>query len=651
MSRSDDLPIMTTFELEGIELDPERLRANLTEVDPALLLLCAVHVTGDVGLLDRFSDAIERTVPTGPAATLPVVTMPEDARRMLSDILVDAVRGGRTVPHLVVDDRAVFLRMAGLAVGATVADEFADLLLEQSGFVPSQPVIPRTKKPRPTQRIAILGAGMAGIAAAVHADRSGFDYEIFERSNDIGGTWRTNTYPGVAVDTPSLYYSFSFDLNAQWSRYFPVGTEYQEYLRRVVDRFEIKSHIRFDTEVTALRWSDAHRQWEVESRDAAGTVTTEQYTAVITAFGYLNRPKFADVPGRESFRGTSVHTAQWPNDLELDGKKVAVIGAGATSVQVVGAIADKVGTLDFFQRQPHWVMPKNTGSATVPDAERWLLAHLPFYNQWFRLKTYWNASDNMYDVVRADPEWMKDHLSISPANDAVMQFCLGHIKAMFADRPDLEAAMTPDYAPAGKRLVRDPGNFYSSLKKPNVTVVTDRIESIAPDGIVTADGTMHELDVIIHATGFTLDFLSPIEIVGRDGRTLNEVWNGDDPFAYLGGTVPGFPNLFVTSGPNTSPGHGGGHNFTVEAMVHYIFECLQLVIENDASSIEVTSEATDEYNARVQQKLEKSVWATQTGANTYYRNQAGRVTLPSPWRMVDFWTMLRTPDETAYALE
>ncbi len=650
MTEPVDVPITTRFEIDPVRLDVDQLRTNLATADPAILVLCAMHATGDTTLLDRFGGAVVRKVPSGPAAALPVVTMADEVRSELTDILVEALCSAPTEPHLVVDDPGVFLAMAELAVGVPVADEFAALLLEQSGFVPTQPVVSRTRKPAPTQRIAVLGAGMAGIAAGVYADRNGFDYEIFERSNDIGGTWRTNTYPGVAVDTPSLYYSYSFDLNAQWSRYYPVGHEYQDYLRRVVDSFDIKSHISFECEVTELQWVEEDRQWEVRSIDSAGIESSSRFTAVITAFGYLNRPKFADVPGRETFSGRSVHTAQWPEDLDLTGKRVAVIGAGATSVQVVGAIADQVQSLDFFQRQPHWVMPKTEGSVAVPDGERWLLGNLPFYNQWFRLKTFWNASDNMYDVVRADRDWMKEHLSISPANDAVMQFCLGHIEAMFGDRPDLAAAMTPDYAPAGKRLVRDPGNFYSSLKKPNVTVVTDRIDRIVPEGIVTADGHLYELDVIVHATGFSLDYLAPIDIVGRDGTTLNEVWKGDDPFAYLGGTVPGFPNLFVTSGPNTSPGHGGGHNFTVESVLHYIFECLQLVVESGGEVIEVTAAATAEYNERLERQLADSVWATQTGATTYYRNKAGRVTLPSPWRMVDFWTMLRSPEPNAFVV-
>ncbi|MFB7859965.1 flavin-containing monooxygenase [Rhodococcus qingshengii] len=648
MNESIDRPAVETFDQEPVALDRETLARNLQDADPAILLLCAAHATGDLTLLDRYASSISRRPGEGRNA-LPVVTMEAGARTSVTDLLLGALGAAPIVPELLVGDLDVFARMVEIAVGEKVSPEFLPLLLEQSGFVPSQSVVPRTKSPKPGMRIAVLGAGMAGIAAGIMAERFGYEYEIFEQSNDIGGTWRMNTYPGVAVDTPSLYYSYSFDLNADWTRYYPVGNEYQQYLRRVVESHGIKEHITFDTEVTGLRWIEQDSEWELSIRAADSTMQTSRATTVITAFGFLNRPKFPEISGIEDFAGISMHTAQW-KDADLRGKRVAVIGAGATAVQVVGEIADSVSDLTLFQRQPHWVMPSAPGSGVVPDTERWLLARLPFYNQWFRLKTYWGLSDNLYDNIRADPEWAENNVSISPANDRVMQTGLAYLQSMFADRPDLLAELTPDYAPAGKRLIRDPGNFYASLKLPHVSLTSERIEKVVSSGVVTADGRTHEVDVIIYATGFTLDFLSPMDIVGREGRVLNDEWQGDDPVAYLGGTVPGFPNLFVTSAPNTSPGHGGGHNFPTESVLHYIFECLQILVENGGTSIEVSAEATEEYNARVAAQLENTVWTIATGAHTYYRNRAGRVILPSPWRMVDFWTMLREPDLSAFTI-
>ncbi|MFF1253721.1 flavin-containing monooxygenase [Pseudarthrobacter sp. NPDC058329] len=627
-----------TFTREAVALDAEELRMRLQSADPAILLLCAVHITGDTSLLDTFAQQRE-------------VKNDGPARTELISIITEAFASGPVDTHLIVDRPDTFQRMAEIAVNQPVSDEFLPLLLEQSGFLPSQPVIPRTDKPKSKYKIAILGAGMAGIAAGILADRNGFDYEILERSEEIGGTWRINKYPGVAVDTPSLYYSYSFRLNAEWSKYYPVGTEYHEYLQRVVKEFDITRKIQFGTEVTALRWVDSAQAWEITSRDRAGRVSTRRASAVITAFGYLNRPKYADLPGANTFAGESIHSAHW-QDIDFTGKKVAVIGSGATSVQLVPKVAEQAQSLTLFQRQPHWVMPPLEGTGYVPEEESWLLRNLPFYNEWTRLRTYWAASDNGYGVVRADPEWMAKHpLSISEANDAALKMCLAHIERSFHARPDLRAKMTPDYAPAGKRLVRDPGNFYDTLLKPHVDVVTEGLERFVPEGIVTRDGVSHGFDVIIHATGFTLDFLSTMTINGREGKSLNELWkNGTDPFSYLGGTVPGFPNLFVTAGPNTSPGHGGGHNFTVEAVLHYVFECLQLLSEKEACSLEPTEEAVNRHNSDIETLYQNSVWATQTGAHTYYRNAQGRIILPSPYRMIDFWSALRAPDEASFRI-
>lgn len=627
-----------SFPREAVNLDAQELRSNLANADPSALLLCAVHITGDTELLNRFADGKSLKNET-------------EAATELISIIADAFAAGPVVPKLVVDNPDVFQRMSEIAVEQPVAEEFLPLLLEQCGFAPSQPVVPRSAKAKNKHKVMILGAGMAGIAAGILAERNGFDYEILERAEDIGGTWRVNKYPGVAVDTPSFYYSFSFSLNAEWSKYFPVGNEYNDYLRRVVDEFGIERNIRFGTEVLAMEWEEGSQEWKITTRDASGATSVHKANAVITAFGYLNRPKKANIPGAETFAGETIHSAQW-RDIDFTGKKVAVIGAGATSVQMVPKIAEQAASLTLFQRQPHWVMPPLSGTGLVPETETWLLRNLPFYNEWTRLRTYWNASDNGYGVVRADPEWMATHsLSISEANDAAMQLCLAHIEKSFPGRPDLKAKVTPDYAPAGKRLVRDPGKFYETLCEPHVSLVTEKLESVVPEGIVTGDGDQHDFDVIVYATGFTLDFLSPIEITGRANTTLNDVWkDGKDPYSYLGGTVPGFPNLFVTSGPNTSAAHGGGHNFMIESVLHYIFECLQLLSERDAAAMEPSVDATDRHNAEIERMYENSVWSTQNGAHTYYRNEQGRIILPCPTRMIDFWSALRAPNEEDFLL-
>ncbi|MFD0854970.1 flavin-containing monooxygenase, partial [Actinomadura adrarensis] len=330
-------------------------------------------------------------------------------------------------------------------------------------------------------KVAILGAGMTGIAAGIACAAAGFTYEIFERGDDIGGTWRINTYPGIAVDTPSIYYSFSFEQEAGWSRYYPVGDEYQHYLQRVVDKYGLRPNIRLETEIRSLVWDDDAQEWTVTCTTADGGTVTSHANAVITATGFLNTPKYPDLPGRETFSGASMHTAAWDHSLDLTGKRVGVIGAGATSVQVVDAVIGDVAHLTLFQRQPHWILPNTIGEGIVPDQERWLKEHLPFYIRWQRAKNYWFLTDTLYPAVRADPEWTASHeLSISEANDRVMQLCLNHLRTSFADDPELLRKMTPDFPPHGKRIVRDPGGYYTALAGDRADVVTEPLARVTP---------------------------------------------------------------------------------------------------------------------------------------------------------------------------
>ncbi|WP_106400566.1 flavin-containing monooxygenase [Actinocorallia populi] len=635
-------------------LPADELERSLAAADTPLLLLCLVQVTGDVSLLDRFGTRLryEQTGRKGDSRAHPVGRLPEEDLAELKKLLVEALTREPDGEYLQVPDDALFHRMVRLATGADVGEEFVGSIREQAGFEPSRHTVECRTDPPADFKVAVLGAGMTGIAAAIACADNGFSYEIFERGDDIGGTWRINTYPGIAVDTPSVYYSLSFEQEAGWSRQYPVGDEYQRYLQRVVDKYGLRPNIRFGTEIKSLVWDDGSQEWEVTCATADGGTVTSRANAVITATGFLNSPKYPDLPGRETFAGPSIHTAAWDHSLDLAGKRVGVIGAGATSVQVVDAIAGDVAHLTLFQRQPHWVLPNTLGEGLVSEQERWLKEHLPFYGRWLRAKSYWYTTDTLYPGVRADKEWMASHpLSISEANDRVLQMCLGHLEASFGNDPELRRKMTPDFPVHGKRIVRDPGGYYAALASDRADVVTDRLARVVPQGIETEDGTLVELDVIIYATGFTLEFLSPVEIVGRGGARLADQWaGGTDPRSYLGGTVPNFPNLFVTSGPNSSSGHGGGHNFMTEVVVHYITQCLRLLVERGARSIEVTREAQDEFVAAVDAQMEGSIWRNSPKAHTYYRNASGRVMLPNPWRMVDYWRMSRTPDESKFVI-
>jgi 4-hydroxyacetophenone monooxygenase len=656
-----DLRARFTHHVRKAVQSAAELREHLQAAPGNHLLLSAVHVTRDTSLLDRYADKVVGN--TLIRALLNPSDQQEDspqARAELIELLVETLSNEDQPGYLSVEalrDLNLLGRMSDVAAGLPVPEKHLAMNLEQAGFVPDQRAVTPTKTPPKTLSIAIIGAGMTGLDAAVKAADRGFDFEVYEMESGIGGLWWSQTYPGVAVDTPSMYYSLSWEVTPDWSRFFPLGDEYRAYLTRIAEKYELTDHLHFNSEVTRMEWLDTEQVWELTIFSSADhTTRTVRAAAVITGAGHLNRPKYPDVKGRESFAGESIHTARW-RDVDLEGKKVAVVGVGAAGVQVIATIASTVEHLTVFQRQAHWISPNTLGDGLVSDSERWLRRHLPYYLQWSRLAIFAQVNSFSYRMNLVDKEWCKTHpLSISPENHALMQISLKYINGTFGEGSELAKKLTPDFAFGGKRPVRDPGDFepggyYYALSQPHVDVVTSAIARVVPEGIVTADGRLVELDVIIWATGMTLDWLSPIQIVGRDGVILNDVWVDNNPRTYLGGTVPGFPNLFVNDGPNTGVATGGaGHNFMTETVNHFMFECLQLVVENGATSIEVTQEAHDAHNERIEEAMLGLIWTHEHGADTYYRNQAGRIILPSPFPPEVLWEMSQTPDAPKFVL-
>ncbi|MGE2723881.1 flavin-containing monooxygenase [Mycolicibacterium pulveris] len=628
-----------------VPVDAAELRAHLHQADPGVLVAVLAQLTGDPTVADRFGPAISH-VPDPPERA---GVTDADTMAALVSAIVDALDTPRAPDAPAADDPELFTRLLPIALGSDVDDEFVPLLLEQGGFQLSQPTLPRTVPIPESMTVAIIGAGLAGIITALSAADAGVSYQIFDRNDEVGGTWLTTRYPGIGVDTPSAYYSLSREVNPDWTSYYPEGGEYQAYLVALADKHGLRQHTRFGTEVEALWWDEDRRQWQIHSVDRDGKREVTYARVVVTAAGYLNRPRWPDVPGRDTFSGTSIHSALWDPSLDLAGKRVAVIGAGCTAVQIVDACVDDVEHLTVFQRQPHWVAPRKRLSDDVPEHRRVLGRHLPYYANWHRLKSYWGTADNNYPVIVRDPQWAEKNLSISPANDVLLQICLDYINQTFGEGTELAKKVTPDFAPYGKRIVRDPGGYYAALTRDHVDVEAAEPAEVNPKGIVTQDGRQIDLDVIIYATGYHLDFLSTIDIRGRDGHTLQQEW-GDSPRAYRGGTVPGFPNLFINSAPNYSPGHGAGANFSMEVMAHFIIECLQLMALRGATTMEVTRQAYEEYVADIDETMSQTVWCHTPNAHTYYRSGSGRVVVASPYRLVDVWHQHRAPIEDHFTL-
>lgn len=373
----------------------------------------------------------------------------------------------------------------------------------------------------------------------------------------------------------------------------------------------------------------------------------ESYSVVITAVGQLNRPNLAPARGIESYQRPWFHSAKWDSSVDLSNKRVAVVGTGASAMQFLPAVADTAAHVTVFQRSPQWVRPNADYHREVCAETRWLMDNVPHYARWYRFGLFWRFGDGLLRTLRRDPEWEHPERSMNRSNDRHRRQLTEHLERELASRPDLVAKCLPDYPPYGKRILVD-NHWYATLRRDNVELVTAAVDRVTATGIIDADGDVREFDAIILATGFEAGrLLAPIEIRGRSGAPLREIWGDDDPRAYLGITVPDYPNLFVLVGPNTFVAHGGSIIFQVECAMRHVTGALVHMCENEIASVEVRRDVHDDYNARVDTEHEQLVWS-HPGMRTWYRNAAGRVFSPMPWRFVDYWQMTHDFDPADY---
>ncbi|MEH0060031.1 NAD(P)/FAD-dependent oxidoreductase, partial [Auritidibacter ignavus] len=399
-------------------------------------------------------------------------------------------------------------------------------------------------------RVAVIGSGISGLGVAYRLLQAGLDFTVFEKNQEVGGTWWENIYPGCRLDTPQFAYSYSFAQKTNWSEYFSPQPEIQDYLADVASNFDIRSHIKFNTEVVAASFNDHTMMWHVVTENHKGVRKEYTFHAIISAVGQLNLPHIPEIPGARTFQGQAFHSAQWDATVDLTGKNVVVIGSGASAFQIVPAIADTVSNLTVFQRNAPWMLPTPTYHSPLPEGMQWLLRHIPYYGRCLRFWQFWQAAEGRMPFVTVDPEWQSDD-AVSELNAQLRRELLEVLQEQVGDHPDLLQKMTPRYPPGAKRLLRDNGVWSKTLKKPNVVLETSGIQKIAPEGVVDNEGSLHPADVIVYATGFRAsDYLEPIKVRGAAGRDLHEYWDGDAR-AYMGVNVPGFPNLFMIMGPNS----------------------------------------------------------------------------------------------------
>lgn len=627
--------------------DEGRLASAVAVANLPTLLMVLFQLTGEA----RWLQAPYRPKRTKGMSDNDSGGLPEHVQAEVRIAAVEALRhwGHGRPTAIKVPDEPVFIEMLSACMGEDVAQEFAPMMIESlvgRSDVCHPDISPEQAAMCP---VVIVGAGISGLAAAVELKSAGLPFVILEKNLDVGGTWMDNRYPGCGVDTPSYVYSLSY-LPRRWSTFYGKRPEVHRYVREVAESQGLLDHVRFGTEVVQAHYDEVSQTWEVLARSNDGEDQRLHTRAVITAVGQLNRPRVPSLAGAERFTGQIFHSADWPEGLDVTGKRVVVVGAGASAMQIVPAIADDVAQLTVVQRSPQWAAPSDNYFSQVSADTHWLMDHVPGYHAWYRMRLAWLTNDRLYPSLQIDPEWPHLDRSINVINEAHRKFFTDYLLEQLDGRLDLVEKSLPTYPPFGKRMLIDNG-WFAALRKPNVDLVVDGVAALDEAGLVTATGQHIDADVVVLATGFEAKKqLWPMDIRGRGGRGIRDLWGDDDARAYLGIAVPEFPNLFVMYGPNTNLGHGGSYMYFAERQSRFIVAVLAEMLSRGLGSVEVRRDVHDEYNRRVDEAHSRMIWS-HPGMDTWYRNDRGRVVTNSPWRVVDYWAMTKQVDLDDWVLE
>jgi 4-hydroxyacetophenone monooxygenase len=631
-------------------VDLSQLDAALAEAQLPALIAAMVHVTGDPGWIRPEWTPVYVPLSRGETGLAPEVEA--DIRARIKAALTAFLQGDGKLPAPPSPETVG--KMMAFVAGAEIPGANADFAMDELAITGVNSKVPDFEQPKLQDaarllKVLVVGAGMSGLLTGIRLSQAGVPFEIIDKNADVGGTWFENTYPGCRVDNANHMYSYSFEPNHQWPQHFSPQPELLKYFRGVAEKYGLRKHIRFGTTVETAAWDEAKGLWRVTLIGPEGKREIVEANAVISAVGQLNQPRYPDIEGRDTFEGPAFHSSRWRHDVDLKGKRVAVIGTGASAFQFVPEIAPEVGKLTVFMRTPPWGLPVAHYHEDVPEGFKWLLEHVPFYDKWYRFYLFWTTTEGFLPMVKQDPAW-NDPRAVSEVNAGLREMVAQYLAAQVADRPDLVDKVVPTYPIGGKRAVLDNGVWLGALKRENVDLVTDKIVRITPKGIVTSDGVEHEVDVIIYGTGFKASsFLSSYQVKGRGGRDLHEAWAGDAR-AYLGMTVPGFPNFFVIYGPNTNIVVNGSIIFFSEAAVRYIVGCLKLLAETGAKSLEVKRDVHDAFNVRVDEANKGWAWGS-PHVTSWYKNQFGRVSQNWPFGLIDYWRATLVPNPDDFVLE
>jgi len=642
--RAAEVEIAKPISAELRAATDEQIEAAVAASDPMVLRGLLYQLTGDEEVAATATDPVEFLF-----LEMQFVIDPDQLavlhRKAIE--LLKSLRDGDadTVPF---GPRERLRASLDLTSGVELADCEAEMFEASTGVEPFVHGLSWEREPEPERlgsfSVAVIGAGMGGLNAGVMLKRAGIPFTILEKNPAVAGTWYENRYPGARVDNPSRAYVHAYGADYDFPGMFTVQAENERYFNWVADEFELREEIEFETEVESIVWHEDDGEWELRASGPAGERVVRA-NAVISAVGFLSRPNLPEIEGMEEFEGDSFHTARWPEGLDLAGKRVAVIGSGCTGYQLVQAIAGQPERTYLLQRTPSWVFGVEGYLSDFPPELAWLNRNLPFYTNFTRFRLAWLfGPESLRAAYELDPEF-EGESARSAHNQKLRDDQLAYLQGVLAERPELIEKMTPAAPPLSSRPVicDADANVLHALLREDVELVDTPIKRITASGIELVGGEQVPLDVIVFATGYKAsDYLWPMEVEGREGVRLEELWSQDGPRAYLGAMLPGFPNFFMLYGPNTNPYAGGAPVDYEEYVTRFALECFRGLIEGERRTVDVSADAYRRFGEEVDRWEAFKIYQA-AGVRTYFQGRYGRSPVNGPIDMRKIWAWLRSP--------
>ena len=611
-----------------MNISKQTLESALDSASFPVVAALLVHFTGDISILEK--------LPRPNQAVLGEIQgfLSEDDKQTIKKIALKEISkffSNHEVNDIYVPSNEELNKMMSFIVGENVSPDYIPMMLRDLNIT-SQDLKLSSVTSKPSLEVLIIGAGMSGILAAIKLAERGIKFKIYEKNINLGGTWFENRYPGARVDIANHFYSYSFEENHQWSEHFSQQPELLDYFKRCFDKYDIQKNTYFETQVTDMKFDDETKMWEVTSIHNKKS-NKEVINIVLSCVGQLNQPKIPDIKGMDEFQGNMFHSSKWPDDDVIAGKKVAVVGSGASAFQIVPSIAKYCEKLTIFQRSPPWMFPNPKYHEQVDEEKKWLLENLPFYSRWYRFLLFYPGSDQLLDSLFVDPSWKDRSDSINQQNDEMRKLFTSAMLAQISNKSLIDKVI-PNYPPFGKRMLQDNGAWLEALHLPNVTLLAEGVEQMNSRGIIGLEKE-HEFDTVVFATGFKAqDFFDPINIDCGSG-SFKSIYE-DSPVSYLGITFSSIPNFFAMYGPGTNLAHAGSIIFNSECQINYICSAIEHMLNNDYKVIKVKPKIEKQYQDRFDKRHKKMVWQ-HANVSSWYQNSKGKVVTTSPWRLVEYW--------------